>query len=761
MPTSCLVDLVTNEVLAVQDSGEPIPATDTYRFLWVTGQSDSATETWIYDGVNVVAPADAVGERRRREKANLAEFVKFGTPYVDLDLTFDASSDAQRDGGTGAPITTDLSLTENSGIVYNGVVVQTDKETVGTFSGYRADARIEIAAVEALSGGALTNATYTGNLLDVTSEDNQCISMAMSPDGLHMYLLGASTTDVYEYSLTTPWDLSTASYTGNSLDVFPEGIVNCKGMYIRPNGLNLYVVGNTTDAVFQYDLTTAWDLSTAVYSTNTISVAAQSTNPWGVYIRPDTGQKMYILDQTSETVYQYTLSTPWDVSTAVYDTISFSAAATTAVPSDILFKSDGTQMYISDGSNNVAHIFDLASGWDISSASYSTFDIPVSQDGTLRQLAINETGGNIISIGGTGNTFYEYTLTPNFAEVPWTGKDENTLNLDAYQVVELSNLLYTYQRAVNEERARHEAIYDGFTTEAEFEAYDLIPEWSVSLLVGSSWNQIGASLSITTGSSVVAAPLVDEGILGIAYHDSTNNTLRKYSFDSATETWSQTGNALAIGGLVSASGLAFMTPDTVAFAVQGDDLLRTYQFDGTDWAQVGNSLNDPLMSGTSELAPMTPSRVCLNYGATGPGTIQAFDFDGTNWTTAGNTFTLGTAYICGMTNTTIAGIDSGGDLVCLEFDGTNWSQLGNIYTLPAIQPTMTRLNENHIFMYNQFTDSGKIYKFDGFNWSEVGEELVVDEDLNFANRPGLAGMSANALAYISKKAGELRYYEFT
>ena len=60
-------------------------------------------------------------------------------------------------------------------------------------------------------------------------------------------------------------------------------------------------------------------------NTNTGSVSfgvGQETLPTALAFR-DTGAKMYVLGTTNDRVYQYTLATPWDVSTATYDNISF------------------------------------------------------------------------------------------------------------------------------------------------------------------------------------------------------------------------------------------------------------------------------------------------------------------------------------------------------------------------------------------------------------------------------------------------------
>ena len=62
-----------------------------------------------------------------------------------------------------------------------------------------------------------------------------------------------------------------------------------------------------------------------------------------------TTQVNEIVDQI---VYQYSLSTAWDISTASYDSISFSVSSESTQPVSVRFKSDGSKMYVLDVSNN-------------------------------------------------------------------------------------------------------------------------------------------------------------------------------------------------------------------------------------------------------------------------------------------------------------------------------------------------------------------------------------------------------------------------
>ena len=140
------------------------------------------------------------------------------------------------------------------------------------------------------------------------------------------------------------WDLSTASYDSVSFSVAGQETAP-SGLFFKNDGTKMYVIGLQTDTIYQYTLSTAWDLSTASYDSVSFSVAGQDTGPQDLFIRPN-GSRMYIVGTSSDTIYQYTLSTAWDLSTASYDSVSFSVAGQETAPNSLFFKPDGTKMFV-------------------------------------------------------------------------------------------------------------------------------------------------------------------------------------------------------------------------------------------------------------------------------------------------------------------------------------------------------------------------------------------------------------------------------
>ena len=149
----------------------------------------------------------------------------------------------------------------------------------------------------------------------VAVQDTSPSGLFFKPDGTKMYVLGDSGNDVNEYNLSSAWDISTASYVQN-FSVSAQEIAP-RSVFFKSDGTKMYVIGSDGDDVNEYDLSSAWDVSTASYVQN-FSVAFEDTTPTGLFFKPD-GTKMYFVGSSTDAVWRYSLSTPWDISTASWD----------------------------------------------------------------------------------------------------------------------------------------------------------------------------------------------------------------------------------------------------------------------------------------------------------------------------------------------------------------------------------------------------------------------------------------------------------
>jgi hypothetical protein len=236
--------------------------------------------------------------------------------------------------------------------------------------------------------------------------------ISFKPDGTKMYIVGSSGDDINEYTLSTPWDIGTAVYVQvfsvAAQDTVPEDI------FIRDDGLKMYVIGSTNDSVYEYNISTPWNIATASF-VRSFSVATQEILPQAISFKPD-GTKMYIVGSSGDDINEYTLSTPWDISTSVYVQV-FSIAAQEGTPQAFFFKSDGTKIYVLGLATDTIHEYELSTAWDVSTAARIIPVIDISaQDSNMSGITFNNDGTRMFAFaaGNNSQSIYEYNLS-----TPW------------------------------------------------------------------------------------------------------------------------------------------------------------------------------------------------------------------------------------------------------------------------------------------------------------------------------------------------------
>ena len=249
----------------------------------------------------------------------------------------------------------------------------------------------------------ISAASYVQSLF-VTSQDTTPVGIFFKPDGTKMYVMGDTNNNVYEYDLSTAWDISTASYLQSSTTA---GSSTPFGLYFKPDGTKLYTIGYLRDDVHEIDLSTAWDVTTTSLN-GSIDISAYESIPCDVYLKPD-GTKMYVVGYGSDEVNEFDLSTAWDVTTASY-VQEISIATQDTIPFGLFFKPDGTKMYIAGNVNKNIFEYSLSTAWDLSTASYSQSFSVASQDNTIRGLYFKPDGTGFYTVGQQYDSVYQYDI---------------------------------------------------------------------------------------------------------------------------------------------------------------------------------------------------------------------------------------------------------------------------------------------------------------------------------------------------------------
>ena len=313
------------------------------------------------------------------------------------------------------------------------------------------------ASTKVLSLGTKSNYTwdiltalYINKSKNITDQDTFPQGVFFKTDGSKMYVIGTENDKIYQYSLSTPWDVSTATYDNKFYDISGQNTMP-QDIFFKPDGTKMYMVGNIGHIIYQYSLSTPWDIETANYDDKSCDVTEQETSPQGVFFKSD-GSKMYVAGIFNGAIYQYSLSTSWDVSTASYDSKFCSVISQDPSPTGVFFKSDGSKMYVVGFNNNRVYQYSLSSAWDISTATYNNKYCSVMSEDS-EGLTFKSDGTKMYVVGLNKIVYqYSFSIPADGDEIVITyGADEPIIirwddqdSIDAVKAIEGGDGIHEY-----------------------------------------------------------------------------------------------------------------------------------------------------------------------------------------------------------------------------------------------------------------------------------------------------------------------------
>ncbi|MFV1559946.1 hypothetical protein VWZ88_01905 [Phaeobacter sp. JH20_36] len=136
------------------------------------------------------------------------------------------------------------------------------------------------------------------------------VGVEISQDGSKLYAMDSGV-NVEQWSLSTPFDLATASYDGSG------AIIGNTALRISGDGFWAYAVSQGSSTIQQYSLTTQWDMTTALAAGSLLTSTDPIVDgqPYDIQFYDD-GARALVLIGTEYTLYEYVIATPYDLRTA-------------------------------------------------------------------------------------------------------------------------------------------------------------------------------------------------------------------------------------------------------------------------------------------------------------------------------------------------------------------------------------------------------------------------------------------------------------
>jgi len=294
-------------------------------------------------------------------------------------------------------------------IVQGGVSEKVSGLTVGADYYVQADGSLASSSIPFDISGA----SYDSVSFGVSAQDATPTSIRFNTTGTKMFVIGESSDNVNEYNLSIAFDISTSVFN-QSFSVSAQEI-QPRGLAFNNNGTKMFVVGGSGDDVNEYVLSVGFDISTSAFSQN-FSVSTEMFSPSGIAFNSD-GTKMFVCGSTNDSVFEYYLTSGFDISTASFvDSISVSSEE--ASPLDIAFNNDGTKMFIAGATGDAVYEYSLLTGFDISTATYVISFSVAGEESTIQGIAFNTTGTKFYITGSTTDAVYQYSTTAASTTVP-------------------------------------------------------------------------------------------------------------------------------------------------------------------------------------------------------------------------------------------------------------------------------------------------------------------------------------------------------
>ena len=200
------------------------------------------------------------------------------------------------------------------------------------------------------------------------------LDITVSYNGRYAYVLAYDSNGadmIYQYELSTPYDITTAEivgyHNGSELQL-PISTLNTVAIAISNDGTIFYSLssGSGNQRLYQYKLTTPYDISTITFDSKSLQIYNDNINVLSFHITGD-GKYLYVADYDGDKIGRYTLGDEFDISLATYDTLqerSLAGLPNFSAPRGISLSSDGLNLFICDNNDRIHH-FDLTTPFEI------------------------------------------------------------------------------------------------------------------------------------------------------------------------------------------------------------------------------------------------------------------------------------------------------------------------------------------------------------------------------------------------------------
>ncbi len=256
------------------------------------------------------------------------------------------------------------------------------------------------------------------------------LGLTFNNDGTKMYTVESdkSSDAVVEYILTTAYDISTAT-VNNTKVVHRSGGVNKfvpSQVVFNNDGTKMFISNHAGENTIDYwSLSTAFDISTATFN-EAFELDGQEQRANSVAFN-NNGTRMIVAgagNMSQHRIHEYSLATPFDFSSGVTHLNTEDLSSTLDYIDGVTFNYDGTKMYtiISEtgDDDDISQIFQfkLTTPYDVSTLSLEgTLNVSSLVSSDSREMAFSNDGSKMFIIDDSNEKVHEFNLSCNWSVI--------------------------------------------------------------------------------------------------------------------------------------------------------------------------------------------------------------------------------------------------------------------------------------------------------------------------------------------------------
>ena len=250
-----------------------------------------------------------------------------------------------------------------------------------------------------------------------------------------IFLVASNSYAAATYVRTLNVSLASGDYLSTGIGFNNDGTTLYLGVSAINNWTNTGTDLGGRDWIREWDLSTAWDISTATRGDRLIIKSSDACGnsfqqPSGGMEFSSDGKKVFTTNKhghnSTYDVCQITLSTAYDITSASsYTGIKLNAGATDVGLSfneaqGVAFNNDGTKMFVgyNDEGDNPAYIFefDLSTGFDVGTATYDNKFIDLTTHGVteVKSIAFSKDGISLFVVENSEEIIQQFALSKAF-----------------------------------------------------------------------------------------------------------------------------------------------------------------------------------------------------------------------------------------------------------------------------------------------------------------------------------------------------------